>query len=281
MNLEIKSRFVAFLMGIDILVLPVNHRIHHLNRNPMPRQHSPLKLSGTLDDLSFYHNRKYGWLLRRTHRHDPERVRREPGFARTRQNAAEFGRVASLAGWLRRQIGPELLDLCDSELTNRLIRTLYRVMREDPLSAKGERDVIQGLGQASGRELLTGLELHATYPLHGNERLHLDPDSLAIGMTGRPGIRPAPAAATHYRLSALWVRLAPEDPDLASVRADSPEIPLDTLPEPFTLAPEALPPGEGPVLVFLFLRYVTRQNEHLYALREGAGGCVVGVAVTR
>jgi len=60
----------------------------------MARQKSILKLQGTIGGISFYKS-KDGYLAREKGGVDASRIANDPGFARTRENGAEFGNSAS------------------------------------------------------------------------------------------------------------------------------------------------------------------------------------------
>lgn len=66
----------------------------------MAQQKSILKLRGTIGGISFYKS-KDGFLAREKGGVDASRIANDPGFARTRENGAEFGDSASAGKLLR------------------------------------------------------------------------------------------------------------------------------------------------------------------------------------
>ena len=66
-----------------------------LKHSIMAQQKSILKLKGTIGGITFYKS-KDGYLAREKGGVDASRIANDPGFARTRENGAEFANAASL-----------------------------------------------------------------------------------------------------------------------------------------------------------------------------------------
>lgn len=123
-----------------------------------------LKLSGSLDDLSFFKT-KFGYVVRRKGGFASKRLKKDKVYERSRETASEFG-GCSRAGKLIR----EGFKLCikqkgDPLMTSRLNSVLLKIKNLDPVSARGKRNVTTGLVDANARKLLRGFDFNEEAPL--------------------------------------------------------------------------------------------------------------------
>lgn len=108
----------------------------------MARQRGPLKVQGTLGDLTFYKSQD-GFLIREKGGVDAKRIKKDPAFQRTRENGMEFGRAGKDGKLLRTALRQVLLH-ADNRLVSRLQRELLFVLQADGVSARGKRTVTNG-----------------------------------------------------------------------------------------------------------------------------------------
>src|SRR5690554_7680512 len=88
----------------------------------MARQKRIIKLTGKIGDLSFYKS-KDGYLAREKGGVDGERIKKDPAFARTRENGSEFGLAATSGKTLRDAFRPLMMRAADNRITSRLTRS--------------------------------------------------------------------------------------------------------------------------------------------------------------
>ncbi|MCF8239549.1 MAG: hypothetical protein K9I85_15410 [Saprospiraceae bacterium] len=245
----------------------------------MPRLKSLLKVTGTMDDLTFYHSRTEGYLVRRTHRHDAEKVKNSPNFERTMENATEFGRVTKVATLLRRLMGNSFKSCGDARMTSRLISTLHKVMKEDKTSTRGQRMVGPGMSELEGKEILLGFDLNKNYPL--DQILHAKPvvDLVTgvIRIKTDPNLLQWPPTATHVLFRSVWVRLDTAAMKGDAVRTETDLFERDQLPTDIALNPERSPEGPGQDLLLLQVQFYIQEGPKAYDLNEGRACAVVGV----
>jgi len=118
----------------------------------MARQVGPIKITGTIGDLSFY---KSGddYLVRMKGGPSKKKIMSSPSFARTRENISEFGACSQAGALLRRGLNG-LLPLKDGYTYRRMTQLMSRIKNYDRTSLRGERSVDEGLKQAEAKQLL-------------------------------------------------------------------------------------------------------------------------------
>src|SRR5689334_2719328 len=102
-----------------------------------------LQLQGSVGGLCFVHTRE-GIIVRAKSSLSRERVRRDPAFARTRENSREFGQVGKAAGLLRRAFFGAAGNALGYKVVNKLVARLYPVMQMDEVSRRGQRSILNG-----------------------------------------------------------------------------------------------------------------------------------------
>src|SRR3546814_14596671 len=104
----------------------------------MEQQESVIKLKGKAGCLSFYKNDK-GDQARSAKGVDPARVKKDPLFKRSRENASEFGRAVKSAKYLRNILHPLLIHIPDGTMVGRLNSRFTRILKADDTHGRGER----------------------------------------------------------------------------------------------------------------------------------------------
>ncbi|WP_282038209.1 hypothetical protein [Saccharicrinis aurantiacus] len=118
----------------------------------MARQKGVIKLEGRVGDLSFY---KSGgdYLARTKGGVDGDRIKKDPAFARTRENGAEFGRAGKASKLLRGVFKAPIAMTADKKVASRLTTQMLKVAQSDTTNGRGERTVAKGdLGLLLGFE---------------------------------------------------------------------------------------------------------------------------------
>lgn len=109
----------------------------------MARQTGIIKLKGKIGDISFY--KSNGEDLARTKGGvDANRIKKDPAFARTRENGNEFGAAGKAGKLLRTALRGLLLKSADNKITGRLTREMLKAIQADGVNARGQRNMVDG-----------------------------------------------------------------------------------------------------------------------------------------
>ncbi len=112
----------------------------------MARQTGIIKISGRLDDLSFYQgpgrNGRRENFVRTKGGVDADTIASSPNFARTRENMEEFGRAANNGKLVRIALNGPLQGINNSRLASQLTQRMRRIISQDDVNARGKREVL-------------------------------------------------------------------------------------------------------------------------------------------
>lgn len=188
---------------------PPDSRTSWIYSYVMAQQESMIKLKGRVGDLTFYENNK-GYQARSARGVDSARVKKDPSFVRSRENANEFGRAVQAAKLLRGVLRPLLLYNTDGTMVNRLNSRMVRVLKSDGSNSRGERMV-----HPENTGMLRLFDFNHTAPLHETllVRYGMEADlSTSTVQLHLPAYFPkqavvAPKEATHFRLTAAAVEI--------------------------------------------------------------------------
>src|SRR5437763_4877022 len=125
----------------------------------MGKQIDNFKLNGSIGDLTFYKSR-HGLLVRRKAGITKSRIETESSFVRTRENNAEFTKASQAGKLLRQTFLPYIQKAKDPDLVSKLLKEMYKTIKSDPISVRGQRNMINAEVQ-----LLRGFNF--------NDRAHL------------------------------------------------------------------------------------------------------------
>lgn len=247
-----------------------------LKQKQMAKQDSILRMTGNIDNISFfkksdgtYHARKKGGV-------DKNRLLNDPKYKRTREHMAEFGLAIKGAKLIRKSLLKAVIGSTDNKVSNRLSAKLVSITRKDPNNQRGQRifahaglDILKGFdfnavtlldsvlqAQVSAEINRTTGECSVTIPPYvPEEHLKLSPD------------------ATHYRF-----RIAAASIDFATANyemqtAVSSYLVMDTLTEttPLNLGVTLTPASVHPILLALTIEFVQETEEGtMYPLKNGS-----------
>lgn len=129
------------------------------------------KLPKRIDDYSIYplHGEM---IVRRKSGFTPEKVKNEPKYALTRQNATEFGRVSSLCKKIRLALAGVLPKKDGLAVCNLLVRQMMQLIVLDGGSARGERQLWNAFSTTEAKELMAGYAFNPNGVLHKGIREH-------------------------------------------------------------------------------------------------------------
>jgi hypothetical protein len=134
----------------------------------MAFQAGEIKITASIDGLSFYHNKLDGFLVRMKGGPNRKQFKTLPAFARSRENSDEFGIVSKTAAEVRKlmiKAETKVKAKEDKKLFGKLKRLMYLLQREDKASARGRRHPVTGMNTEAGRELIRNFEVESGYEL--------------------------------------------------------------------------------------------------------------------
>ena len=225
----------------------------------MAKQESLILLRGRIENLSFYKTRHDGYLVRKKSTLSAERVRSDPAFKRTRENASEFARAGRAGKLLRRAFKPMLDDLADKRVTSRLTGAMVKVIKRDTINPRGQRTLIDG-----DATLLEEFQFNRNASLGSSFN---PPFSASIDrLTGNmvvdvPAFSPdhrisAPNGATHFRLRAAGAALNFEGNTYEVATTESADLPLSNdLQEALQLRLTVTPASAHPLFLVLGIEF--------------------------
>jgi hypothetical protein len=254
----------------------------HLKQENMPKQEGALKLSGTLDNLTFYRSRD-GFLIRLKSGVSSARFKTDPAFQRTRENGQEFGRAAKAGQLLRRAVRPLLVNAQDARSVSRLLKLLLQVLHGDPTSPRGLRTVGKGaVGLLEGFEFNEGALFSVSFgaPFTGTINRAAGSITLDVPSFVPSGVLTAPSGATHFQLLSAGAEL---DFEAASYSADVQQAaPLainNQATAPLQLVHTVNAGSTNPLLLVVGVHFFQQINGVLYPLKIGAYNAAAGVKV--
>ncbi|MFD2909750.1 hypothetical protein ACFSX9_13515 [Flavobacterium ardleyense] len=239
----------------------------------MAKQESFLKVTGTLDGLTFYKSID-GHLVRTKGGVSKSRIMNDPAFIRTRENIAEFGSTAQSGKLLRTAIGTMLHRAKDPRVSSRMLGILSKVRKLDGTSARGQRIVGEGILNVAGKQLLKGFDFNNRAALQAVFHAPYSLDTIT-GIVSIPDFVPlehlnVPEGATHVSFRSAFINL-----DFTTGKFDTQYSPienavLDMNTYSITLAPASVPVGSGSQLYLLLIEFFQEVNGVQYPLRNGA-----------
>src|SRR5690349_2696653 len=109
----------------------------------MARQKSIISLEGTLGNITFFKSQD-GYMAREKGGVTADKIANDPAFERTRENNAEFGRAGKASKLMRTAFRPIIQNASDGRMISRLTAQMFKVIKEDTVNTRGQRNVIDG-----------------------------------------------------------------------------------------------------------------------------------------
>lgn len=237
----------------------------------MARQHGPLQLTGSLGNLSFYYHKDYGYLVRQKGGARSGKV-----SARTQENGDELGAASRTGKLIRQGIRAGLQLQGDGTVSQRLTGRLYQVLRLDGTSARGERNVAEGLKTGAGKELLRSFAFVQDRPL---ERvLKTVPEYTDAGVTVLKGFVPGrdlsyPSGATHVEIRCAAIAVDAARNSYRACAAEGVVVALDDAERDVVLHCAHTGGGDFEVVV-LGIAFLTEVNGAIGGIGGGCFGVV-------
>jgi len=243
-----------------------------------------LKFKGRVGEVTMWKGAD-GYQARTKTGMDGNRVKLDPRFERTRENASEFGRAGVGSRVLRTAIAPLLRLASDKRVTSRLTQVMMKVLQADPVSIRGQRNLTNG-----NPELLRGFEFNIDARLVSAFNPPLAPSIDRVNGVWQVDI-PAfipddhvskPEGATHFKLKAAGFEIDFDQQTYDVSIAETQLIPYSREEqEPIQLT-EALPPNSTKHLFIIFgIEFFQLVNGLQYALKSGQFNALTMAEVER
>jgi hypothetical protein len=243
----------------------------------MAKQKGILKIEGTMSGMTFY--KKDGQFLVKEKSHiSAEKIAKDPAFARTRENNAEFGLAGSAGKILRDALRSMMLNAADSLVTSRVSQLMFKELKLDATSARGARKPATGLALATGKALLKGFNFNNNSLLSGvlYKPFVVTPATGVITITG---LVPAtdiafPQGATHMSISGAMgnINFATGAWDVKQTNVQN--LVINSTASTVTLTPTAVPAGTGIKVHLLKIEFFQLLNGVQYSLKNGMYNCL-------
>ncbi len=248
----------------------------------MAKQKGPIKIDGTLDDITFYKS-KDGYLAKTKGGVSKERIKTDPRFIRTRENNEEFGSAAASGKSLRDAVRPMLKNASDFRVTSRLNRLMSEILKLDTTDPRGKRNVGVAIASPAAQAMLKGFEFNKN-SLLGSVLFLPYAVNTATGVIKINGLVPindlaVPQGATHVTFKCAFANV-----DFVLSISDiqysnEVNLPIDGTSTNIVLTPVAVPAGAGTKVYLLQIEFFQLVNSVQYELSNGAFNALVIAAV--
>ena len=249
----------------------------------MGRQSSLIKITGTLDDLSFYKT-KDGHMVRMKGGVSGTRIKTDPAFARTRENMQKFAELNQAGKWIRSSLRSITSIGSDGRVVSRLVKQLAQVLKADTTNLRGFRKVGVGLSTTEGKTLLKSFNFNVQSVLSQVLKSNYQVD-VASGIVTIPDCVAQqdleyPAAATHCSIESGWSEINFSTGEITSSFSPPVSLVLDLTNSNVVLTPAQTPSGSGIVFIALKVSFLQKINGQLYPLNNGSLNAIEIVSVS-
>ena len=225
----------------------------------MARQDGLIQLTGSVGNLSFYKTQD-GYLVRKKGAISGDRVKSDPAFARTRENATEFARAGRAGKLLRTAFRPLLQSHSDNRVTSRLAGAMVKVIKADAINSRGERNVVDGnTALLEGFEFNQNASLKTTFAPPIGAAIDRPTGNMVVSV---PAFSPAemisaPDGATHFRLKASGAAIDFEGNIWSVAIAESADLSLgNKMLEPLQLSLTIASASEHPLFLIFGIEFL-------------------------
>lgn len=242
-----------------------------------------IKIQGTVGDLTFYKSQD-GYIVKEKTDFDKEKYDNDKAYARSRENANEFGTAGKATKLFRAAFRELIVKVKDNRLSSRLTKKMMQVVQADATSTRGQRNVIDG-----ETELLEGFECNANAIL--SSTIYAPYTATIDRVTGTLAINvPAfipendiiiPEGATHFKMVSGGAELDFENETHVSSFSESAFIPYDETTVPaITLSNVVTANSTHPLILIMGLQFYQLVNGVQYPLKNGAFNALTVIKVS-
>jgi hypothetical protein len=249
----------------------------------MAKQRGPIKLEGTIGDITFLKTSD-GYLAKGKTIISAARIASDPAFQRTRENNAEFGRAGKAAKLLRAAFKTQMKTAADRRMGSRLTKEMVRVIQADVTNGRGLRNVIDGEAELlQGFNCNEGAALGATLSAPYTAGINRATGAVTLTL---PSFVPSvmitpPGGATHFRIGAAAAAINFEEERYDLDATESARLPLNNQPTAALTLSAALPAGSThPIFLVVGIEFTQEVNGTHYTLKSGAFNALAIVLVS-
>ncbi|MDD4991806.1 MAG: hypothetical protein PHR83_06195 [Paludibacter sp.] len=249
----------------------------------MAQQKSILKLKGTIGGVTFYKSKNDGYLAREKGGVDASRIANDPGFARTRENGAEFGNAASAGKLLRDAMRALAKDASDGRVTARVTQIMAQIKNMDEANARGERSAAEGMAKDEAKALLIGFNFNVNAALGTVLYKAIEVDSVTgeikiAALTPQKDIS-LPSGASHIILRSGFASINFLTGESEMIVSAPVRLEVGAEAQAVSLKPATVPAIEGTHFMLLSIDFVQAVNNADYSLNNNAYNVLAIVAV--
>jgi len=239
----------------------------------MARQKSILKLQGTIGGISFYKS-KDGYLAREKGGVDASRIANDPGFARTRENGAEFANAASAGKLLRDSVRVLGKAASDGRVTARLTQIMAQIKNMDDANARGERSAAEGMAKDEAKLLLKGFNFNVNAilgaVLYKPYQVDSETGEISIAALSPQNDISLPIGATHVILKSGFASINFLTGEAEMTVSASLRIATNAVAQAVSLKPATTPAVEGTNFFLLSIDFIQSVNNADYSLNNNS-----------
>lgn len=249
----------------------------------MAQQKSILKLKGTIGGVTFYKSKNDGYLAREKGGVDASRIANDPGFARTRENGAEFGNAASAGKLLRDAMRALAKDASDGRVTARVTQIMAQIKNMDEANARGERSAAEGMAKDEAKALLIGFNFNVNAALGTVLYKAFEVDA-ATGEIKIAALTPQkdislPSGASHIILKSGFASINFLTGESEMIVSEPLRLAVGAEAQAVSLKPATVPAIEGTHFMLLSIDFVQSVNNADYSLNNNAYNVLAIVSV--
>ncbi len=97
------------------------------------------RITGRMEEYSFYHDRLHGYLVRHTGGVTAKQYHTDPRYADARDASSEFAIVSSTGKLIRDALSPLIKQVKDGTMVNRMNKELVALKQQDDIHPRGKR----------------------------------------------------------------------------------------------------------------------------------------------
>ncbi len=239
----------------------------------MAQQKSILKLKGTIGGITFYKS-KDGYLAREKGGVDASRIANDPGFARTRENGAEFANAASAGKLLRDAVRVLGQNASDGRVTSRLTQIMAQIKNMDEANARGERSAAEGMAKAEAKLLLKGFNFNVNAVLgavlYKPYQLDTATGEISIAVLAPQNDISLPQGATHviFRSGLASINFLTGESEITV--SEPVRLAINGLVQALSVKPTEAPELDGTRFILLSIDFVQSVNNLDYSLNNNS-----------
>jgi hypothetical protein len=220
------------------------------------------------------------WLARQKSSLDAARVKNDPAFARTLENAAEFALAARTGKVLRHAVASLYKQALGKSAMTRVNQLMLKIKMLDGVSVRGQRHAgaVQYLPEA--QSFMKGFEFGKSPCLGGILKVPVEAGTAPVHI-GVNGLEPqrdlaGPQGASHAVFSGCVARIDFGQGTYAVEKTNEVVVDLEGAVTDVELVPAAVPGGTGILLLCLRVFFVQERAGVKYVLEDkDADGCVI------